>query len=407
MTIVNVLLLILFCGLATQVVFLFILAIAGRSRNNNYPSSSDTSRHYLLILPCYKDDSVIVESVDAALAVDYPANKKKVLVIADNLQESTIAQLRQKAGVQVVVVKFEKSTKSKSLKTVLGQLEADKEQYDIAVILDADNIIMPDSIRKLNAAFDKGYKAAQLHRKAKNKNTPIAILDAISEELNNHFFRKGARNIGGSCALIGSGMAFEYPVLQSIMRTPGIEDNPGEDKEMEHILLKSGLVCEYINNGYVLDEKVQSTAVLEKQRTRWISAQLLLAKKTFIDEFGDLFTTNWQYFLKSFQYLLVPRVLLLFFLNFLAVVFIVVAAFGWNGHPVQWYWWLTLALFYDITLLLAIPREYYNKSLAKALLALPGSIFAIMKASLKSKAKQREFIHTVKTYNGDIPSNIQ
>jgi hypothetical protein len=50
--------------------------------------------------------------------------------------------------------------------------------------------------------------AVQGHRTAKNTNNSWAILDAISEEINNNIFRKGHRVLGLSSAIIGSGMAF-------------------------------------------------------------------------------------------------------------------------------------------------------------------------------------------------------
>ena len=57
----------------------------------------------------------------------------------------------------------------------------------------------------------------QGHRVAKNHNTNLATLDAVSEEINNNIFRSGHRAIGLSSALIGSGMAFDYELIKSEM----------------------------------------------------------------------------------------------------------------------------------------------------------------------------------------------
>ena len=78
------------------------------------------------------------------------------------------------------------------------------------MVLDADNLMETSFISKVNNAFNKGYMAVQGHRVAKNINTRFAILDAVSEEVNNMIFRKGHRVVGLSAALIGSGMAMEY-----------------------------------------------------------------------------------------------------------------------------------------------------------------------------------------------------
>jgi hypothetical protein len=60
------------------------------------------------------------------------------------------------------------------------------------------------------------YKDIELQ---KNTNNSWAILDAISEEINNNIFRKGHRVLGLSSAIIGSGMAFRYNYFKTLMST--------------------------------------------------------------------------------------------------------------------------------------------------------------------------------------------
>lgn len=67
------------------------------------------------------------------------------------------------------------------------------DAYDVAMILDADNVMEQGVLYQMNEAFNHGFLAVQGHRMAKNLNTDFAILDAISEEINNKIFRKGHR----------------------------------------------------------------------------------------------------------------------------------------------------------------------------------------------------------------------
>jgi cellulose synthase/poly-beta-1,6-N-acetylglucosamine synthase-like glycosyltransferase len=117
------------------------------------------------------------------------------------------------------------------------------ETYEIAVVLDADNVMASDFLSKVNAAFESSFTAIQGHRKAKNMNTSLAILDAISEEINNHIFRKGHRVLGLSSAIIGSGMAFRYGFFKNLMS--GVTAIGGFDKEIELKMLKEGHKIEY------------------------------------------------------------------------------------------------------------------------------------------------------------------
>ena len=83
----------------------------------------------------------------------------------------------------------------------------------------------------------------------------MAVLDAISEEINNHIFRKGHRVLGLSSAIIGSGMAFRYNYFKNLMLT--VTAVGGFDKEIELKMLKEGRTIEYLDDAVVLDEKVQ------------------------------------------------------------------------------------------------------------------------------------------------------
>ena len=90
--------------------------------------------------------------------------------------------------------------------------------YDIALVLDADNVIPYDYLSDINDLFaNPEVEIVQTHRSAKNLNNDMALLDAISEEINNTIFRLGHAKLGLSAALIGSGMAFRYDLFRDTM----------------------------------------------------------------------------------------------------------------------------------------------------------------------------------------------
>ena len=132
----------------------------------------------------------------ACLAQDYPDDRYDIVVISDHMQPETNAVLSS-LPIKLLQVDFEKSTNTKSLQAALGYL--DKAAYDIALVIDADNIIAPSYLSELNDAFSvSGVRVVQTHRVAKNLNTGMAYLDAISEEINNSIFRLGHVNLGMS-----------------------------------------------------------------------------------------------------------------------------------------------------------------------------------------------------------------
>lgn len=122
------------------------------------------------------------------------------------------------------------------------------------MIIDADNIINSSYLSEVNNAFaDPKVQVVQTHRVAKNLNTDMAYLDAISEEINNSIFRLGHVNLGMSAALIGSGMAFEYSLFYKAMMSN--TSVGGFDRVLEMKLLYHRIFFHYLPDTYVLDEK--------------------------------------------------------------------------------------------------------------------------------------------------------
>lgn len=386
----------IFCYLVFNDLYLLLFAIAGRFRKKSSHSPSAVKKKIAVLIPAYKEDSIIVETAIRAAHHDYPLDCYDVFIIADQLKEYTLAKLSQ-LSIKVIPVSFDQSTKAKSLKYALKQLP--DSFYDILMLLDADNVMQNGCLQKVNGAFVKGFKMIQLHRTAKNKNTPTAILDAMSEEINNHIFRQGHRALGVSSTLIGSGMAFDFSIFKKLMMEADIENNPGEDREINLEMLKRGYVCEYIEDALVYDEKVQSDSVLEKQRTRWISAQLQYANYFWIKGFFKTFSYNFHYFDYAVQTLLLPRIMLLVttFILFLISILIVLLT-GKILFPGIMYWCI-LFIACMLVLTISLYKRIKLVELLKASLRLPLTIISFFKALLKAKHNQKEFIHTPKDYS--------
>jgi len=394
MIVIHIFCIILFIYLASTLGYLWMLAIAGRfGRLRRYTTASEKARISVLI-PSYKEDNIIVDTARQALLQQYPADRYTVTVIADKLRPETVQELKG-LPVRVVEVLFEKSMKAKSLHEAFRQSDG---RYDLAMVLDADNLMSADCLEKVNHAFQSGWEVVQCHRTAKNKNTSVAVLDALSEEVNNTMFRSGQRVLGLSCALIGSGMAFRYELLKGIFDLPQILDNPGEDREVDIQLVKKGIMVEYIGDAYIYDEKVQRKEVFEKQRTRWLGTQVDHLKR-FLSKDVRSQAPGKIYWNKVFQCLFLPRLLLmaLFFLIAVAAALDVLFKGGWLIPA--WEWWLGLMLVYAAILLTAIPASFYNRDTLKALLKIPLLLVSMLKALAGIKKNKAGFLHTPKEFS--------
>lgn len=375
----------LFIVLAINVIYLFIFSAAGKFGKVKNCIDCDDLMSFVIFIPAYKEDAVILDTATEALKQDYPSDKFKVVVIADSLQDQTLEKLNN-MPVEIVEVKFQNSTKAKALNQALRQIEV---EFEAVVVLDADNIMCRDFLRKVNRELRGGYLAVQGHRIAKNQNNSMALLDAASEEINNHIFRKGHRILGFSSALIGSGMAFRYKYFKNIMKEI---HSIGEDKEMELALLRDKTKIAYREDAIVYDEKVQKLSVFRNQRRRWIFAQLYFFKKYFVSGWRHLFMEgNWDYFNKVFQTFLFPRLLLLGFTSlFFAASFILPVMPPPEACLILW-------IFCLLTLGMALPPRFLNRKLAVAVFFLPMIFLEMVLILFRLKDTGKKFTHTPHT----------
>lgn len=329
--------LILFIIVTLTVLYLGVFAIAALfNRHHDSPRSKKQNRIVVLI-PSYKQDTVIEQCVISVLSQAYPQRMFDVTVISDHQQEMTNMRLAQ-YPITLLTPNFEQSTKAKSLQYAILNLPEFKI-YDIALILDADNIVEQDFLAKVNDAFETAAtKAVQMHRISKNRDTTAALLASIFEEINNAIFRRGHINVGLSSALAGSGVAYDFAWFKTnVMKTR----TAGEDKELEALLLRQEFYIDYFDNIYVYGEKKRTTAKLNQQRGRWAAEQFhnVIRNIKFLP--GAIFRKQYDLADKIIQWILIPRTTMMVII----LVMSVVLPFIYMTLVIKWWILGALALF--------------------------------------------------------------
>lgn len=335
---------------------------------------------YLVLYPAYNEDRVVVTSVHTFLGQYYPYNNFHVAVISDHMQPETNQKLAE-LPITLLQPVFEKSSKAKALQYAMDQI---KGTYDYVVILDADNVVDPHFLDRLNEECIKGYKAIQCHRCAKNSDNDIAVLDGVSEEINNTIFRKAHNRIGLSSALIGSGMCFDYNWFKENVYKLS---TAGEDRELEALLLKQKVYIHYEPDIHVFDEKVSNKDNFQKQRLRWMTAQIqsLFSLLPYIPK--AIVTCNLDFIDKTIQQALIPRSMLVVATFAMALLMTLVSR-TWS---VKW-WILFLAI--CIALYIATPKQLRKHSVFGKILSLPSLVWKMVLNILKIDRKNTDFIHT-------------
>lgn len=380
------LLLFLYLAIATLYYFIFVVASLFPLRRQRLKTVSK-KRKMAVLIPGYKEDAVILEAAQDALKQDYPSDRFDVVVVADSFKPDTLESL-SKLPIKLIEVSFEISSKSRSLNKAMALLDT---HYDLAVLLDADNLMERDCLSRINESAEAGYLAIQCHRIAKNINTNYALLDAMSEEIANSTFRKGQRVLGLSSGLVGSGMAFDFEYFKATMSK--IDAIGGFDKELELLIMGDGHSIEYLHDVYVYDEKVQNSEAFFNQRRRWISAQYRNLSQNIFKAFRKLLKDgNIHYFNKVIQWFFPPRTIYIITLLSVTLLTFIFS----SDEQLQWAWGIT-SIFGIASFLLAIPRFLLTRRTLKALLSLPEAVFIMFKALFSLKGSNERFIHTQHT----------
>jgi len=379
--IIEMILWLIIAGSVAYVVFFAIISLFYEKEDRiaiHAAALSNRMTKYVILFPAYKEDKVIINAVEQFLLQDYPKNLYTVVVISDHMQPETNEKLN-KLPITLLHPTFEKSSKAKAMQFAINNIKGD---FDNVVILDADNIVRPEFLSQLNVLCCV-YDAIQCHRCAKNANNDVAVLDGASEEINNTIFRKAHNRLGLSSALIGSGMCFKYELFkENVFKL----STAGEDREMEALLLHQGIFIKYAPDIHVFDEKVSNQDNFQRQRMRWMTAQVqsLLSQLPKVPK--ALLHGNINFVDKVVQQALVPRSILIVILGCVSILITVLIP-EWCEK-----WWILFGLL-GLALFIAIPSQLRIRSFAKVF-AIPGLVFRMFKNILHLDHKNTDFIHT-------------
>lgn len=371
------------------VAFYALVSLFPSRTSKHHPSalSPHPSSSFLILFPAYKEDAVIVHSVRQFLEQTYPRSLYKVVVISDHMQEETNELLRQ-LPITLFTPQFEKSSKAKAMqyaiKEINGQSSTVNGQFDYIVILDADNVVLPDFLEQVNVSCQQGYRAIQCHRCAKNCDNDVAVLDGVSEEINNTIFRKAHNTIGLSSALIGSGMCFSFEWFK---RNVNFLNSAVEDRELESLLLQEKVFIKFEENIHVFDEKVSNHENFERQRLRWLNGQLQTLLIMLPNIPHAIATGNINYIDKTIQQALIPRSILLVMIPLFSLIMLCVA-------PVWSLKWWILFLVLCLSLYIAIPPQMRNSAVFGKLSSFPALAFKMLKNLFHLNKNNKDFLHT-------------
>ncbi len=233
---------------------------------------------FAILVSAHNEEAVIGALLWSLALQQYPADKRRVFVVANNCTDSTATIVRStRFAACLERTGGDLATKGAALSWLWQRISADAADCDRVLILDADNLVPPDFLQEMNRLFDRGYRVVQSARCAKNAGDSWASeLDAISEVLWNNLDQAGRMGLGMSAIIAGSGTAFDRATFEGLVGS-GIR-GLCEDVEWQARLMLGGIRVGYAARAKVYDEKTRKAGQLGRQRKRWVAGMALTAR---------------------------------------------------------------------------------------------------------------------------------
>ena len=102
-----------------------------------------------VVVPCYNEEKSVFGTVESLLALDYPKDKLKIMIVDDGSTDKTWAMIQKYRGNPLIEI-FRKENGGKH--TALN-FAIEKSQTDIIGCLDADSFVKPDALKNIVAYF--------------------------------------------------------------------------------------------------------------------------------------------------------------------------------------------------------------------------------------------------------------
>lgn len=254
--------------------YLGVLALLSRPLPAPAAPSPATFRFDIMV-PAHNESVGISATVQSLLAIDYPAELRRVVVIADNCSDDTAAKARAAGATVLERVNAEKRGKGYALAHAFEWSLVDGFA-DACCVVDADTLVSKNLLSAYAARLAMGATAMQAHYGVSNPNASWRTRLMRIALAMFHQVRSTARErLGVSCGLRGNGMCFSSKLLKAV---PHDAFSIVEDLEYGIRIGKQGHRVVWVGEADVLGEMVSGEAASRSQRSRWEHGRAEMAK---------------------------------------------------------------------------------------------------------------------------------
>lgn len=226
--------------------------------------SYEPKRKFKILVACRNEEAVIASFIESIKAQNYPKELYELCIIPNNCTDNT-SKIAMGLDVRLIDCHRECTCKGDALRYAFD--ETKNEDFDAYVIFDADNVVHPNFLARMNDTLESGYKVAQGYRDSKNpKDNWISGSYSIYYWMQNFFFNRARMNVNASATINGTG----FMVKKEIIDTYGFDTlTLTEDIEFTAQCAINNIQIAFVEDAITYDEQPVSWSASWKQRKRW------------------------------------------------------------------------------------------------------------------------------------------
>ncbi|TXT33226.1 MAG: cell wall bioproteinis glycosyltransferase-like protein [Chitinophagaceae bacterium] len=334
---------------------------------------------YAIIVTAYEQTTLLNSVVKSILKLNY--QNYLIYIVADKCDVTNLKFDNDK-----VIVLRPEDTLASNTRSHFYAINRFKRAHERLTIIDSDNIVDPEYLNALNVYFNKGFKAVQGLRDAKNLETMYASLDAARDIYYHFYDGKVLFSVGSSATLSGSGMGFTVELYKECLGHLDIT-GAGFDKILQKQIVEKGNRIAFAENAIVYDEKTSKSDQLVNQRARWINTWFRYFSFGFGLVGNGILKLNWNQFLFGLVLLRPP----LFMFLLIAVVCMMINIFL---NPIIALLWFVALLIFVLGFVLSLLLNHTDKRIYRSLVGIPSFIFYQILSLLKVRNANKHSVAT-------------
>jgi 1,2-diacylglycerol 3-beta-glucosyltransferase len=264
--------LLIYSALAT--LYLLALALTYFIIKNKISGKSSPHNRFAVLVPAHNEEMLVGNLCQSLLQVDYPTDKYKIFIVADNCNDNTAEICRQYPVHVLERFDPENAGKGQALAWALKQI--DLKQFDAVFMVDADNYVDPTVLQELNKLINSGEQAMQCYNAVGNRDDSwFTQLLFVSRTIGNLLYHEPKFRLGLSSYLMGNGICFKTELLRERGWTAF---STGEDWEYYAQLIENGIRIGFASKAKVFHQESRSLHQATSQRLRWSSSRFKIAR---------------------------------------------------------------------------------------------------------------------------------